>query len=587
MKTMSAVDEDPVPGVALQAATATKGQGRLALRIQFPRRVLLILLAYGLAMLFLSITRQVLVYRLGSELKITDWSVSWISAQPVSTLIAERMPNSLLLVAGALAAALPLAVAAILVATAFHQLEMKYGAAGSVLKGAGRLVVFIQAAAPVFVPGLSLIWILGANLKMLPLSGMTSPGGPGSWEDRLRHLILPALALALFPAMVTAQGVARELTLPRQNGKHAIWLVGIFKTLGAWLGKVGWLLSALVLVEKIFAWPGIGRMAWDAIVRMDLPVFYGILGTMIGLTLAGRLVSELFTWLARLAAGTPAGEATASKSWRKAARFIWTALALVLLLLPLGLALAGLATGNEAVLKSDIQARFAPPSAEHPLGTDELGRDILVRVRRGTAITTGMAVLVAGAVFFPAYLGGGLAGLLARRRSVWPESGADLLLLPPEALALIPAVPAMLLAVTLVKSVASAGVTGWQAACLAAAFVLLPRGVMAFSSLTAADPANWGWLKTVLVGALALFLGSLYTGFGLVAAVDFLGLGVQPPVPSLGSMLAVAQTYMLRSPAGMMAAGGVVWLCGVVFYWAADAMIGIFHSKDAMGWWNA
>ena len=339
------------------------------------------------------------------------------------------------------------------------------------------------------------------------------------------------------------------------------------------LGQIGGLISAAVLVETVFAWPGVGRAATDAAMSRDYPLLVGVIGACAGLILAGRLAAELFRWLERLMR-LPASTQLEPSSWRKTARVIWVVVALALLLAPLALAIAGLTVGPDAATKVDSRAMGQPPSASHPWGTDRLGRDLQARVFRGGLTTLGVVVLAAVIILLPSLLGGALTGFLASRRVWWAESLADFLLLPADALLFIPAVLAGIVMVMLLGPSAGVG--------LAVAVALLPRAVRVYQTLWTAAPEQRKRLALTLAGPGVLLLGGLFAGFGLVTALDLVGWGVQPPLPTLGGMVGEATRLLTVRPEGALAPGIAIWVCAFAFYTAADALVGFFYSKEAL-----
>jgi len=558
-------------------------QERLAAWVQFPRRIVLTLVAFGLALGLIAALRQPLLRAAGDLPGVgrkPDWSVSWMMQRPVSTVIGERLPNTLLLLGAALLLALLLACAASIVAVLVHYLEEKAGWPGSILKGLGRLSVFGAAAMPVFCMATVLISIFAIRLKLLPAVGMLTLGGPGGLGDRISHLILPAVALALLPATLTAQAVASEVTLPREHRGVRLWLAGLFKGLGVCLGQTGGLLGAAVLVELVFGWPGIGRLALDTALRQDYPVLLGVLSVYAGMILVGRLAAELFRWLERLV-HVPVLDQPVTP-WGRRAHRIWMVIALALLLIPLGLAAAGLTVDADDVLLFDAEARAKPPSADHPWGTDMLGRDLQARLLRGAAVTLGIAALIAVTVLLPGGLIGALVGFLTSRRTWWAESAADLVLLPADVLLFIPAVPGAMAMMLLLPRAGGTLRATWAWLGPVCALVLLPRAVRMYQTLWTAAPEQRRGLVLGLAGSGALLLGTLFSGLGLVAALDFLGLGVQPPTPSLGSVLGEALRLLPTSPPALLAGGAVLGAYALACLTAADALVGFFSSKEPL-----
>ncbi|MBU0704752.1 MAG: hypothetical protein KKC18_12900 [Chloroflexi bacterium] len=579
MKEPTVVVEEVEPSVS-KTSFDPERQARIATWLQFPRRVVLLLLAFGIAQGFIVGLRVPLGAMAGGLLpggREVGWSFSWTMQRSVIEIIRERLPNTLLLVMAALLLAALLALVAVLVTVLVHWLKERAGTLGSILEGMGRLLAFGGGSAPVICVGLLLILAFAIQLQWLPAFGMMGLAGSGGLGDRLSHLILPAVTLALLPALLTGQAVAREVTLPREgSGGYRLWLQGLFKGLGVLLGQMGGLLGASAMVETVFAWPGMGRITIEMMMRQDYPVLLGALSTYAGLVLVGRLAAELFHWLERLVRVPLLSPPPAPASWHKTARRVWVILALVLLLAPLGVAVAGLTVDTDEALQMDVEHVGEAPSDEHPWGTDRLGRDVQARVLLGGALTLGTTGGVAVLLLILAGPGGAVTGYLASRREWWSESLADLLLFPADVLLFIPAILAVLLSPVLV------GEPGLAAAGLAVVVALLPRAVRFCQSLWPAAPEQRKGLMLGVVGPGALFLGSLFGGLVLLSALNFIGLGVQPPTPSLGGAIQEGMRMLRGGAVGATRAGVVLWACAFALYTAADALVGFFHTKDVM-----
>ena len=379
--------------------------------------------------------------------------------------------------------------------------------------------------------------------------------------------------------------MARAITLRYEQGGIRPWLAALCVGLGTLFGQTGGLLSAMMLAEMVFSWPGIGSLAIYAAMRLDLPVLLGMLSACAGLILAGRLVAELFHACARLA-GTPLAAQPEPTRWRKTARTTWVVLALVLLLVPVGFAVAGLAIRPGVVHRTDLQSQNEPPSPEYPWGTDMLGRDVRARALRGALITLGMALLVAVATTLVGGPVGALSGFLANRRTLWAESLADLLTLPTDVLLFFPPILGAVAMRMMFGQDRNLPETSVVLVCLACALLLLPRAVRACRTLWTAAPKGRSTLLLVLAGLGAITVSTLFAGLALVAALDFVGLGIQPPTPSLGSMLVRASQMLRVNPSVIVVPGVVLWICAMAFYAAADALTGYFLSKEPLARMN-
>ena len=144
---------------------------------------------------------------------------------------------------------------------------------------------------PSFSLALILMIIFGVNLGWLPVLGMRSAEG-SDFFDRLRHLVLPAVTLATVPGLVLARIVkaaiidalmgdytrtayAKGLSERRVFLVHVLRnaLVPIVTNTGLMFGGF---LSGAVLIEVMFAWPGLGRGLVNAILARDFPIVQGI-----------------------------------------------------------------------------------------------------------------------------------------------------------------------------------------------------------------------------------------------------------------------------------------------------------------------
>jgi peptide/nickel transport system permease protein len=226
---------------------------------------------------------------LGNALK-GDWGDSFTSKRPAMTEIAERLPNTILLMGimliVTLLVAVPLGIiSAIKQYTWFDHITTTLAFAGQSL--------------PVFWFGLLLIIVFSVTLKgadgrpLLPGSGMATLGGPFSIWDRVRHLILPVTMLAF----VSAAGYMRYLRSSMLDVIHEDYIrtarakglrerVVIYKhalrnSLIPLVTLVGLDLPALfggaLFTETMFAWPGIGRLYFTAALKTDYPVVMAVL----------------------------------------------------------------------------------------------------------------------------------------------------------------------------------------------------------------------------------------------------------------------------------------------------------------------
>jgi len=197
----------------------------------------------------------------------------------------------------------------------------------------------------------------------------------------------------------------------------------------------------------------------------------------------------------------------------------------------------------------DFAGVLQPPSLVHPLGTDQLGRDLLTRVAYGGRISFLIGVLAVALALVAGIPVGVISGYVGGTLDLLVQRGVDLLL----------AFPGFLLALTLI-AVLGVGVTNVVVSVAAAAmpvYIRLVRGatlsireqayVEAAKALGAGDAAII--VRHVLPNCLTpvIVQSTLQLGAAILTAagLGFLGLGVKPPTPEWGTMLGEGQTYLL------------------------------------------
>jgi ABC-type dipeptide/oligopeptide/nickel transport system permease component len=219
-----------------------------------------------------------------------DLGRSLVSKRPVSELVLERLPYSVVLALSAVA----LATVAGCVVGMFAALRAATIADTALMGGAA-----LGMAVPTFWSGLLFIMVFSQQLRWLPVTGAETP----------KHLILPALTLALPTAAAVARltraglletlgadyvrtAHAKGLTPRRILGHHVLrnGALPMIAVLGLQLGH---LLGGAFIVESIFGWPGLGRLTVQAIFDRDYPVVMGAALAAASMYLAVMLLVDL------------------------------------------------------------------------------------------------------------------------------------------------------------------------------------------------------------------------------------------------------------------------------------------------------
>jgi peptide/nickel transport system permease protein len=256
-----------------------------------------------------------------------------------------------------------------------------------------------------------------------------------------------------------------------------------------------------------------------------------------------------------------ASDATIAR--RAAARKAVTTASGALLLVVVAAAVAAPALPYDPI-QMDLSQALRPPSLAHPLGTDELGRDLLTRIAYGGRTSLGIAL---GSVLL-ATTAGILFGILAG----YGGSRLDALIMQAVNVAL--SFPSVLLALLMVALIGQ-GVANLMVAIGVQAvpgFVRLVRGAVLSvrgheyvegARAIGCAPARIAMLYILpnIVGPLAVQATFLVAaGIQLTSALSFLGIGVPPPMPEWGSILAGGRNYLALAP-HITLAPGLVLLC--------------------------
>lgn len=213
--------------------------------------------------------------------------------ESVSALVLRRLPATLQLGLAALIIALVVAIPAGIIAAVRRNTIWDYASMGIALFG---------VSIPVFFTGILLIYVFSVGLQWLPASGY---GGPLWTLDGLRHVIMPAFALSLvlmasttrltrssmlevlsedYIRTAASKGAGRVRIILGHGLQNA--LIPIVTNIGNQFAR---LFAGAVLTETVFAWPGAGRLAINAILRRDEPLvmatvlFLGLVYVMVNL----------------------------------------------------------------------------------------------------------------------------------------------------------------------------------------------------------------------------------------------------------------------------------------------------------------
>jgi peptide/nickel transport system permease protein len=223
-----------------------------------------------------------------------DFGDSWRQGRPALEAVLERLPATLWLTA--LATILAVVVGTFLGVNA----AARPGSAWDIV---ARSTALLGQAVPAFWLGTMLILLFSVGLQWLPSSGLEGPGG----------IILPALSLAAYPAATLtrllrasvietlgadyiraarAKGLSRSRILIGHALRNAALPALAFTVL-----QVGFLLGGAVIVEGVFAYPGIGGLALDAVAARDIPLVEAFVWVVAVMILVVNLLTDTLAML--------------------------------------------------------------------------------------------------------------------------------------------------------------------------------------------------------------------------------------------------------------------------------------------------
>lgn len=218
-----------------------------------------------------------------------DWGNSLVTRQPVLKMIGERLPNTLLLMLTA-----EVIIILCSLALGLYSALRPY----TVFDNIATTLSFIGYSMPVFWLALMLMYIFAVNfrrwgLPYLPTVGMFDPAVGKTSGELVKHMVLPVATLSIisiagysrfvrssvlevlsqdYVRTARAKGVQTMYVVLRHALPNAalpfITLIGL---------DIPFLLAGAVVTERIFAWPGMGRLFIDHTERADFPVLMGIL----------------------------------------------------------------------------------------------------------------------------------------------------------------------------------------------------------------------------------------------------------------------------------------------------------------------
>jgi peptide/nickel transport system permease protein len=229
-----------------------------------------------------------------------DFGVSYNTIIPVTKLLGDRLPNTLLLAGIALLISITVAI--------------PLGAYSAVRRNSAidRFVTsftFLGISIPVFWLGIMLIVVFSVTLRWLPAGGMSTIGEDFSVWDRVEHLIMPVFVLAManlaeltrytrsgmisvlneeYIRTARAKGLGQRTVVTSHALRNAI--IPVVTIIGVLLPRA---VSGAAITEAVFSWPGMGSLAVEAATTRDYPVVLGTTLTVAAVVVLSSLITDL------------------------------------------------------------------------------------------------------------------------------------------------------------------------------------------------------------------------------------------------------------------------------------------------------
>lgn len=233
----------------------------------------------------------------------------------------------------------------------------------------------------------------------------------------------------------------------------------------------------------------------------------------------------------------------------------------------------------------NIPKRLSAPSAEFPLGTDALGRDILSRLLHGALWSLGLAFLISVISLIIGTLVGLLAALSGKFADWFLMRATDTFLAFPELVAAV--VIAGFMGAGTWNLIFALSVTGWMRYARVARGIGLSvqsRGYVVqarLAGLSRWSIARWHYLPSLIPSLTVVWTGAFARAILGISALGFLGFGVQPPNPEWGAMLLDARVHMRSTPLQMICPGLAVVICVLIINLAGDVLRDAFARESS------
>jgi peptide/nickel transport system permease protein len=550
-----------------------------------------------------------------------DMGVSYISGRPVFSAFMEKLPATIYLTITSIVLTIIISIPLGIISAVRQNKVTDYII---------RFLSFIGNSLPNFFVALLLIYIFALKLGLLPVMGNAA-----GWKS----VILPTLTLAIAMAAKYTRQVratvleelnqdyvtgARARGIPERRILYFNVLKSSMLTIVTLLAlSIGSLLGGTAIVESIFLWDGVGKLAVDAIMTRDYPIIQAYVIWMAIIYVAVNLVTDIvYHYLdprirlqemrrkpvkrrpgirkqlrfaqntepdARVLSNVQTGYDPDHISVRKQkVKRDYAKIRLIVFLILVGIVLIIAAFASHLTpydpYAQDLSVALQPPGNGHLLGTDRYGRDMLSRVIMGSQTTIYASLLLVLIIVVTGLVVGVICG--------WKGGKLDTVLMRISDVFL--AFPGMVFAIAvagvlaggLMNAVVALAAISWpKFARLARSQVLSIRGL---PYIQAAKLAGSGTGKIIWKHILPNITGPIIVTAVLeigtmimeLAGLSFLGLGATPPLAEWGSMMSNGRSMLQTCPWVVLAPGVAIFITVVLFNLLGDTVRDVMDPRS-------
>ena len=392
---------------------------------------------------------------------------------------------------------------------------------------------------------------------------------------------ISVLLVALLPTWLLVQVGHGELQNRQEKSSRSDRLVlGIFvKMITTLLKLVGALFITTMLIEVVLAIPGLGRLIISSLYSRDFPILFGAIWVFVPFVILTKLVADLVSityqhfakkWNSTFSTND---EKPADNRVPKA----WMIICLVLVAISLIVAIFASVLAPFDSNQMSLGDRLAAPGNGYIMGTDQLGRDVFSRLLYGIRIDIFAGFMIAGVLIIISW-GWGVAGAALKRLDNWVgDTLEDLIMLPVDIVCAFP----WLFLLLLLMGIAWSGLT--SVIIMSGLVVLLPRIILMVREAYSSPPPQYSWIISLLWTIPVVLLMAVAGGILYTSTLGFLGAGVAPPTPELGTEITNGFQYLLAAP-WLVWPGIALWILLTFWIMAGESLLERLGFRSKSHW---